>query len=396
VESSAILCGRYQLGECLGQGGIGEVRAGRDLLLQRDVAVKLLHADMVAQPGMRQRFQVEAQAAASLVHPHVVAVFDRGEEAGVPFLVMERLSGRTLADRIAEGPMSPAEVRAAGAQIVDALTAVHRVGLMHRDIKPANVLAAGPGEWKLGDFGIAKNLEVGADLTMAGFVVGTPAYQAPERQHGDAATPSGELYAVGVVLYEALLGQRARGPLQPLDEVRPGLPSDLVAVVTQATAHDPADRFPSAAAMAEALVERHGADDVVARHLVDTLAMQPDMPGTEVMPVQLRPLPPFGANSPLPRRPKRSLRERRGVIAAAAVGTVVLVSALVISLGSHGGAATTSTSTSVAAVAPRVATPVAPRVATPAVPAPPTAAPSTILSASSQTRAPGHRKPGKR
>jgi serine/threonine protein kinase len=144
-----VLAGRYELGDRLGRGAIGEVRAGRDLRLQREVAVKLLHPEVAAQPSARERFEAEARAAASVVHPNVVAVFDRGEQVGIPFLVMERLSGRTLADAIDEGPMDPATVRQLGVQVLDGLTAAHRAGLIHRDIKPANVLSAGPGTWKV-------------------------------------------------------------------------------------------------------------------------------------------------------------------------------------------------------------------------------------------------------
>ena len=119
------LAGRYELGESLGRGGMGEVRTGRDLRLRREVAVKLLRPEMAIQPLVRERFEIEARAAATLVHPHVVAVFDSGEDTGIPYLVMERLSGRTLADAIDEGPMEPDAVVQIGLQILDALSAAH-------------------------------------------------------------------------------------------------------------------------------------------------------------------------------------------------------------------------------------------------------------------------------
>src|ERR1700730_3693546 len=174
--------GRYEVAEVIGTGGMGEVRAGRDLRLGRDVAIKLLRADMASQPAIRERFEHEARLAARLLHPHVVAVFDSGEEAGVPYLVMERLSGRTLADEIASGPLDCEVVRVIGIQILDALDAAHTANLVHRDVKPGNVLVATPGSWKVGDFGIAKSLEASdPSLTVLGMIIGTPAYLAPER-----------------------------------------------------------------------------------------------------------------------------------------------------------------------------------------------------------------------
>ena len=173
--------------------------------------------------------------AARLVNPHIVAVFDAGEDGETAYLVMEELSGRTLADAIDEGPLDPEAVRSLGLQVLDGIDAAHLVGLVHRDIKPSNVLAAGPGSWKVGDFGIAKSIEVtDPSLTSTGLVIGTVAYLPPERLGGAAATPSGDLYAVGAVLYESLLGQRAKRkegapaalvPERPrIGEVRPGLP----------------------------------------------------------------------------------------------------------------------------------------------------------------------------
>ena len=239
---------------------MGEVRSAWDRRLHRRVAMKILRRELAAQPDIRRRFEHEGRMAARLVNPHIVAVFDAGEDGETAYLVMEELSVSTLADAIDEGLLDPEVVRALGLQ--DGLgRAAHQVGLVHRDIKPSNVLAAGPGAWKVGDFGIAKSAEeTDPALTSTGLVIGTVAYLPPERLGGAAATPSGDLYAVGAVLYEALLGQRAGRrdgapaalvPERPrIVEIRPGLPPDLISVIEQAMASEPSDRFASAAAMA--------------------------------------------------------------------------------------------------------------------------------------------------
>ena len=265
-SSPTTLGGRYELLEVVGRGGMGEVWAARDLRLGRKVAVKLLSPSVASEAGVRERFDEEARSAARLSHPNVVLVFDSGEHDGTPYLVMELLPGRTLADEVALGPLEPERVRRMGLGVLGALGASHGAGILHRDIKPGNVLLAADDTVKLGDFGIAKSTE-GLHLTSAGMIVGTAAYLAPERVAGQPATPQSDLYAVGVVLYEALSGRKpfqgdtpiglmlaveAHEPI-PLAEARPGLDSSLAATVERAMAKDPAARFSSAAAMAAAL-----------------------------------------------------------------------------------------------------------------------------------------------
>ena len=355
-----MLGGRYELGEPIGRGGMGEVRAGKDLRLHRDVAVKMLRPEIAADPLARQRFEAEARLAARLVHPHVVAVFDCGEDAGIPFLVMERLGGPTLADTIRVGPMDPDAVRTLGTEVLSALAAAHTAGLIHRDIKPTNVLAAGPGNWKLGDFGIAKSLEVtDPSLTSTGMIIGTPAYLAPERLAGGGATPGGDLYALGIVMYEALVGRTdhlvrpaASGTARPpLDQVRPGLPPDLVAVVTRAMDPDPAVRYGSAADMAAGL----GGQAPIAATAPTVAFLSPFADATE--PLILPPTP-----EPVAGRLIRSLHKRRLWLGALVAGIVVVLAGLAISSGSRQPASnpttslptqsvTTTTSTTVAAAA---------------------------------------------
>lgn len=145
------LADRYELIEVVGRGGMGEVWAARDLRLGRSVAVKLLSAHMASEGGVRERFEAEARAAARLSHPNVVQVFDSGEHDGIPYLVMELLPGRTLADDIALGPLDPETVRRIGTEVLGALEASHQAGIVHRDIKPGNVLLTADGRAKVGD-----------------------------------------------------------------------------------------------------------------------------------------------------------------------------------------------------------------------------------------------------
>ena len=214
-----VLGERYELVEVVGRGAMGEVWAAQDLRLDRRVAVKVVRAPVASDPAVRARFGTEARAAARLSHPNVVTVFDSGEDDGTPFLVMELLSGRTLADELAEGPLSPKRALAVGVDVLGGLAASHHAGILHRDIKPANVLLAEDGTARLADFGIAKSIE-GGDATATGVVLGTAAYLAPERLAGHAATAQSDLYAVGAVLYEALAGRTPFSAETPLARLR--------------------------------------------------------------------------------------------------------------------------------------------------------------------------------
>jgi len=260
--------GRYRLGERIGQGGMGEVFAAHDLRLDREVALKLLRADLAEQDGMRERVVAEARLAARLTHPHVVGVLDTGEQDGRPFVVMERLSGRTLGDELADRPMPAERVRDVGLQVLRALAAAHELGIVHRDVKPGNVLDAGVGTWKVADFGIAKWVHADETLTGTGELLGSPSYLAPERIEGVQAGPASDLYAVGVLLYEALCGRKPfegddpfalatairEGAYESPSSVFPDAEPEIVAVIERAMQRDPAERYESAAAMAAALL----------------------------------------------------------------------------------------------------------------------------------------------
>ena len=284
------LAGRYELRDLLGRGGMAEVYDGWDTRLNRAVAVKLLYPAISSDADARRRFEDEARAAASLNHPNIVAVHDSGEHLGAPFIVMERLPGRTLADEIASGPMPQARVRMMLHDVLGALSTAHRAGIVHRDIKPGNVLLTeSGGAMKVADFGIAKS--AGAAHTATGQILGTAAYMSPERVAGAPASVADDLYAVGIMAHEALTGRRPypqenpasliravlEGPPPPIESLRPDVDPALAAVINAATA--PAadgSRFGSADEMCDALsgtqVPRRPATKVLAQPLATQIA----------------------------------------------------------------------------------------------------------------------------
>lgn len=248
---------------------MSEVRDGWDLKLGRPVAIKLLHPTGGDQSENRMRFETEAHAAAALSSQHIVVVHDIGEHEGRPFIVMERLPGVSLADHIARGPLPAPFVQSVLDDILEALAAAHDAGIVHRDVKPGNVLFTRTGEAKLADFGIAKT--DGGVHTMTGEIVGSMAYLSPDRLTDKPATPADDLYAVGVLGYEALTGRRpfphtALGPLAqailhdsppPLAALRPDVRPGLIATIERAMARNKTQKFGSAAEMRAALA---GAD----------------------------------------------------------------------------------------------------------------------------------------
>ena len=320
---------------------MGDVYAGHDLRLDREVAIKIMRPSPTVNDAVRHRFELEARLAARLVHPHVVAVFDSGECDGGPFLVMERLPGRTLADAITEGPLDAEQVRTLGTEVLAALGAAHEAGMVHRDVKPGNILSTRDGHWKVADFGIAKSVAAEDSTTVTGLVYGTLAYLAPERVAGGPATVATDLYATGVVLYEALSGRRPVEPGAPpsdylaphpipLSQLRPGLPVGLTAPIERAMAIDPVMRFATADAMSRAIdtsAGHPGPDD-------RTVAFPPMGVGTDL--TAPLPLPPQGPASPSPRTPDAGRRTRVFAIGALGLGALVaLIVAVLVSGHGH-------------------------------------------------------------
>jgi len=259
-----LLAGRYRLVERIDRGGTAEVWRARDLRLDRDVAVKVLGAKV--DPAFRERFTTEARRAAAVSHPHVVTVFDEGQDGTVAFIVMEEVSGRSLRDIIAQrGALPAAEVAALVRQIGGALDATHRAGLVHLDVKPANVIVDDAGNAKLTDFGIARAARDSEEREL----VGTARYIAPERVEGRPVTSRTDVYGLALMAYELLTGRPAfpglenedllrdrldRGPPH-IRSVDPRLSETADGVVARGLARDPERRYPTAGGFALALSE---------------------------------------------------------------------------------------------------------------------------------------------
>ncbi len=258
----------YEVLQELGRGAMGVVYLGRHKNLARDVAIKELPAAFGADPSMRHRFGVEARVLASMNHPHVVPVFDYVESGGVCLLVMEALPGGTVWERFLSDGLTMPQACAVMLATCSALEHAHAQGVLHRDIKPENLMFGTADAVKVTDFGIAKVLNGSRTMATAdGSVLGTPAYMAPEQAEGRELTPQVDVYAAGTMLYEMLSGRlpfersemmamllaRVNEDPPDLRSVAPDVPAELSAVVMQAIARDPADRFPTAEAFGCAL-----------------------------------------------------------------------------------------------------------------------------------------------
>lgn len=264
-----ILADRYELGEILGYGGMAEVRRGRDLRLGRDVAIKTLRVDLARDTSFQTRFRREAQAAAALNHPSIVAVYDTGESmldgVPVPYIVMEYVEGRTLRDILkSESHILPRRALEIVADILAALEYSHRNGIVHRDIKPGNIMLTRNGEVKVMDFGIARAVaQSTATVTQTAAVIGTAQYLSPEQARGEPVDPRSDIYSTGCVLYELLTGtppftgesavavayQHVREDPVPPSRLNPDVTPDIDAIVMKALAKNPANRYQSAAEM---------------------------------------------------------------------------------------------------------------------------------------------------
>ncbi|MDQ6784102.1 MAG: serine/threonine protein kinase [Actinomycetota bacterium] len=384
-----LIAGRYRVGARLGSGGMAEVLDAFDERLERAVAVKVLRPEVAADADMRRRFEAEARAAARFTHPSVVSVYDSGEHGGRAFLVMERLPGETLADRIRQGPVDQVWLRTVAFDVLAALGAAHDIGLLHRDIKPGNVLITTENRAKVADFGIAKMMaDQGGpegDLTAVGLVVGTPAYLAPERLAGQPATVSTDLFALGVVLYEAANGHKP--PPGALDatvvgtgaagvaEAVPAIDPALARVIRRSMAPRPEDRYPSAAAMATDL------EWVAPVEVPPTIVAAPTVLAEErVLPVA--PFPPRGLVAE-PADHRRAL----GIAAALLLIIIAIVIILILAANTKGGNPP-STTTVPTTTAPTTATTSPPTTAPPRTSPPTTAAPTTAAPTTPATTVP--------
>ena len=285
-----VLGGRYAVGATIGAGGMAEVFRGVDVRLGRDVAIKVLRADLARDPSFQGRFRREAQAAASLNAQSIVSVFDTGEdEAGIPYIVMEFVDGRTLREvLLTEGRLLPQRALEVTGEVCAALDAAHAAGIVHRDIKPANVMLTRGGQVKVMDFGIARAVsDASSVLTQTAAVIGTAAYLSPEQARGEHVDVRSDLYSTGCLLYELVTGappftgdspvavayQHVREDPQPPSAYNEDLSPEIDAVVLKAMAKNPANRYQSAQEMREDLLRAAAGEAVLATPFLESAAL---------------------------------------------------------------------------------------------------------------------------
>jgi serine/threonine protein kinase len=287
-----ILLDRYEVGRLLGAGGMAEVFEGRDRLLARRVAIKVLQVQFARDPSFLIRFKREAQAAASLSHPNIVGVYDTGSEDGTHFIVMEYVDGRTLKEVIrAEGPLYPERAAEICADVCSGLVAAHARGLIHRDIKPGNVMLTPDGKVKVMDFGIAR-ATTSETITQTAAVVGTAQYISPEQAQGQAVDYRSDLYSLGCCLYEMLTGtvpftgatpvaiayRHVREDPTPPRMLNADVPAPLEAICLKAMAKLPDNRYQTAAEFQSDLERFRNGQPVQATPLLDSAATTQAIP----------------------------------------------------------------------------------------------------------------------
>ncbi|HTB69852.1 MAG TPA: protein kinase [Solirubrobacteraceae bacterium] len=361
---SVEIAGRYRVEGRLGFGGMSTVHLALDVRLERRVAVKLLAEHLAEDPTFVSRFQREAQAAARLVHPNIVQVFDSGrdESTGQYFIVMEYIEGKSCAEILRDdGWVDVDQAIAIIDQACEGLHYAHRHGVVHRDVKPGNLLRSREGEVKLADFGIAKATEQ-SSITQVGSVLGTAAYLAPEQARGEEAGPRADLYALGVVTYQMISGrlpyeassltelalkqQQEEPPL--LDTLVAAVRAELAEAVAISLALDPSERYETAREMGRALSD--GANGIAAGERPGARRRAPATEATSVLGAARRAPahePERGATAVTPRRPRSGpprrrpvaspavqapspqARRRRGRLAPILLGLLLLVVAIV-------------------------------------------------------------------
>ncbi|HTM85282.1 MAG TPA: Stk1 family PASTA domain-containing Ser/Thr kinase, partial [Mycobacterium sp.] len=345
------LSDRYELGDILGFGGMSEVHLARDVRLHRDVAVKVLRADLARDPSFYLRFRREAQNAAALNHPAIVAVYDTGEaetpNGPLPYIVMEYVDGVTLRDIVHnEGPVPSQRAIEIIADACQALNFSHQHGIIHRDVKPANIMISKNNAVKVMDFGIARALADVNSVTQTAAVIGTAQYLSPEQARGESVDARSDVYSLGCVLYELLTGeppftgdspvavayQHVREDPIPPSRRHPGVSPELDAVVLKALAKNPDNRYQTAAEMRADLVRVHAGE------APDAPKVLTDAERTSMMtapnPMEFGPPPP---HMPAPRPAGYSQRNRvssvsRWLIAVAVLAVLTVVVTVAINM----------------------------------------------------------------
>jgi len=262
-NSRTIVNDRYEIGKRIGRGGMAEIFQARDILLDRPVAMKVLFPEFATDPAFVERFRREAQAAANLNHPNIVAVYDWGKVNNTYYIAMEYVNGRTLADILKQsGTLTPMQVCDVMSEVASALISAHQNGVIHRDIKPGNILVSTTGQVKVADFGIARALGAGVEqgLTQTGAVMGTATYFSPEQAQGVSTDQRSDIYSLGVVMYEMLSGvapftgenavaiayKQVHEHAMPLDQRLTSVPPEVAAIVAKCMEKSPDDRYSSA------------------------------------------------------------------------------------------------------------------------------------------------------